>query len=109
MNQNFKVGEKVVAVETTTKPFGKITAGQTYVVTNVRYCEACGIQAVAIGQISPGVYNSKCFCGTKKLNQLENWWHSGRFTRPISLSSCIEYKLKVSLPELVELKELQNQ
>lgn len=109
-NQSFKVGEKVVALTDPTTPFSqRRKKGEVYTVKAVSYCSTCGKQSINIGPCSNGNIIECIGCRKEAPTNGLAWTDSRHFTHPISISDCIEYRVKVSLPELTELKELQNQ
>lgn len=83
--------------------------GNVYTVCAVRYCGACGMQMINIGQPyppKPEYIGHKCTrCGGVLLYDGLAWTYSDLFTRPISN----EYKLEVSIPELITIRETQLQ
>lgn len=106
---NFKVGEKVVALTNPRKASDRPrVAGQVYTVLAVSYCSSCGMQAIDIGgrcQVGNLSDELQCNCGLCRLHYGRDWTSSIYFTRPISNT----YKLEVAIPELLTIKETQLQ
>lgn len=107
MTNNFKVGEKVVALKDSVEwSSQKRISGEVYTVHMVKYCEGCGKQLINIGQSFVSEYDGwRCKCGSPVYHRGFGWTKSEHFTRPISH----EYKLEVAIPELLEIKIPQLQ
>lgn len=106
----FKIGETVIARHSNIS--GEIVKGKEYIVDGFTCCSGCGIPCLylkgmtRIANLICG--NSHHGCGYKKLHTRECYAESC-FEKPISLAETTEYKLKVSIPELIEIKEPQLQ
>ena len=102
----FKLGDKVIAIKNHSK--GDYKVGDEFIVTGFSCCPGCGEPTIRISG-KDEIVNSSCrICKFLECFVVNNYFETS-FEKPISISECIEYKLKVSLPELTELKELQNQ
>lgn len=105
----FKVGQKVVALVNRRSTLGTVSIekGREYTVIGLTCCQSCGKPEVIIkGQ------NAKvmCECGKCKHESPRTAsFNQDHFAPLQNNADAIEYKLKVSIPELTEIKELQNQ
>lgn len=103
----FKIGQKVVCVDDKSRTGRRVyvEAGNIYTITGFCACLKCGIAKVYLKE-NKERYENYCMCGNIKTDVAR--FDVNRFRPLISKSECISYKLTVSLPELTELKELQN-
>lgn len=103
---NFKIGDKVICVREHSR--GWVTKGKEYIIDGFSCCPNCN-QALVFLKGHNEIRPMKLRCCQISVGCVRQFFAASLFEKPISLSACIEYKLKVSIPELVELKELQNQ
>lgn len=104
---NFKKGDKVIAVKDHRQ--GHFKKGDEFSVDSFECCPSCGIQCISLVGIDKRGY-AKCL----KCNHISNgirraFFELAFFTKPLSLSDAVEYKLKVSIPELTKIEEPQLQ
>lgn len=106
---NFKVGEKVIALnDSGHDSCMERISGTVYTVTAAQYCHGCGKQHININHKSPAEHALEFYCTSCYAFSPTNsrgWAGSENFTRAISN----EYKLEVSIPELLEIKIPQLQ
>jgi len=102
---NWKIGDEIIAIINHSQGHFKI--GDKFIIDGFTCCEGCGEPCVYLKGRNRQSISNCVSCNNQTKKQIN--YASSCFQKPISLSSCIEYKLKVSIPELVELKELQNQ
>lgn len=111
MKQQFKVGEKVIALnsspetDTTRQPRVK---GKIYEIKAISYCSGCGTQRVNIGyssETSTGMVN--CHCGKRTPHEGLKWTNSEFFAKLDNLDKLIEeavenedYELAATLRDL---------
>lgn len=93
MNQVFKIGEKVIALNSSkgTNAQDRIK-GKIYTVTNIMYCPNNGSQIINI-ENSPAKASSgkiKCTCGQNHGNWNLGWTLSDRFVRPEDIPAMLE-------------------
>lgn len=82
MKQQFKVGDKVIALSTTTQPeFSQsINKGTIYTVLAVKYCSGCGGQKINVVAGLPQQDDHYCLaCKTSTSNEGRMWSTSKRF------------------------------
>ena len=102
----FKIGQKVVAL--TANATGELVKGKTYEVCGFSACKGCGEPTIyLVGMVRrAGISHPKC--GTVSETMRENYLES--FFAPLqNTADAIEYRLSVSIPELIEVKEYQSQ
>lgn len=111
MKQQFKVGEKVIALnscpetDTTRQPRVK---GKIYEVKAVMYCSGCGSQKINIGYLSQtGAEKLRCDCNKRVDNEGLKWTNSIHFAKLDNLDKLIEeavenedYELAATLRDL---------
>lgn len=104
----FKIGEKVIALtnpkDRTCQPRKR---GEIYPVLDIMFCCKCGEEKINIvGSIDHTVFgkHNRCSCGSRILNYGLYWTAVKHFAPLTSLSDAIEYRLKVSEPELEALR-----
>lgn len=103
----FKVGQKVVAIING----AHIKKDKIYTVSRLLCCPNCGFTFISVEEITT-IINS--FCGACNHNRHKDNFEphncSEKLFAPLQNNAdAVEYKLKVSIPELTEIKELQNQ
>lgn len=102
----FKVGQKVVALKTHAD--GEFKKGEIYIIDGFSCCPMCGRATVYLLNHNE-IVNSTCtICGHKDKEVRVNFYESN-FAPIENIADAIEYKMKVSIPELIEIKEYQNQ
>lgn len=101
----FKLGQRVVAVRTNNA--NNIIKNSEYIVDGFGCCSTCGepcIYLKGFDRIATLTHNG----GHKEARTREKYLE--RNFAPLSnISDAVEYRLSVSIPELTEIKELQNQ
>lgn len=105
----FKVGQKVVALETVRSTYNDtgIYKGQVYEVSGLCCCEKCGKERIMIkGEtVKLRVVCLRCNYGHESIVALDQ-----NYFAPIeNIADAVHYKLTVAIPELTEIKEYQNQ
>lgn len=97
----FKVGQKVVAIRNS----DTWKSGQVFTVEFLSCCIKCGEPNIKLTELN-GIGVNCCACDTR-LNHHE--FHERNFAPIQSTTDAIEYKMKVSIPELITLKQYQEQ
>lgn len=108
---NFRIGEKVVAKEN--HPNGTFKKGDEFIVDGFCCCPRCGRSNLYLKGLDR-IVNSECNtriangCGHITTDTRQRY-SERRFEKAISIAEGIEYRLKVTIPELTEIKEVQHQ
>lgn len=100
----FKVGQKVVAVKSHSG--GEFKIGDIFIVDELNCCCKCGLSTICLnGKDEYCIVVCSCnYTGAGREHYTEMCFE------PIqNISDAVEYKMKVSIPELTEIKEYQNQ
>lgn len=105
----FKIGQKVVALE---KVSDVIKKGEIYIVDGYHCCPGCGLPCIFVKDInvrcaSPCLLD-KGGCGYVEYGVRASF-EEVIFAPLTNIADAIEYRLKVSIPELTEIKEVQHQ
>lgn len=106
----FKFGETVVAKLNLMKGDEVVSKkGDEHIVDGFACCPKCGHSAINI-QAFPFKANVdlNC-CNGGSLHDVRPLFSEDSFEKPISLFEGISYRMKVTIPELVKIKEYQNQ
>lgn len=107
----FKVGQKVVAI--LSHRGGFFNKGDVLTVHSLTCCENCGLPGVTVAEITE-ITNVSCTgwvlkgCG-HVTNNVRMMFMEKCFAPLSSTSEACEYKMKVSIPELLTIKEYQEQ
>lgn len=107
----FKIGQKVVAIRANST--NNITKGNIYTIEGFNCCPKCGDTNVFLIE-KKKVYSyitcvkSRGGCGHVDLNARDRY-DEKLFAPLANTADAIEYKMKVSIPELIEIKETQLQ
>ena len=105
----FKVGDEIVAIRTHSG--GDYVKGEHYTVDGFTVCPNCGYPCIYLkgyNKIGTPGHTYKG-CGWISIEKQRIFYGESNFEKLMEFSDAIEYKLKVSIPELTEIKELQNQ
>lgn len=100
----FKLGQRVVAIVNQSQ--GVFKKGDEFVVDGFACCSQCGSPCINLVGFDR-IVNSICECRQKKI--IREMYTEKLFAPLSNISDAIEYRLSVSIPELTEIKELQNQ
>jgi hypothetical protein len=109
---NFKVGEKVVALDTINDCRSQpIVKGEIYTVNAIRYCSGCGIQIINVmpnqHEISDYV---RCVCGNRQPANNMHWSHYKRFAKIDNLEEVINNAISNEDYEFAgKLNEIKNE
>lgn len=107
---NFKIGDKVIAKFNHSG--GSFRKGDEFIIDGFCCCPSCGLPCIQLRgrtenciSICDGSHKG-CGCGFM-VEERESFW-IGAFEKPASFGELASYKVKVSIPELTEIKEIQN-
>lgn len=101
----FKIGQKVVAIRDHSKRL--YIKGKTYTIETLWSCQNCFVEGVSLSEVG-GTVKSRCVgCGAISIDRLT--FFESSFAPLQSTSDACQYKLKVSIPELITIKEYQEQ
>lgn len=91
MNQNHKIGDKVIALSTATAPNQPRKKGRHYTITSIFYCSTTGEQMVNIDYCKSNSKTLACGCG-KRHNTKDNlaYTYSNRFVKPENLEALMK-------------------
>lgn len=106
----FKFGDEVVAIKGCGQPIKK---GNHYIIDGFACCPNCGMACVYIkGFNRVGILicsNAERTSGCGYESKERENYDEATFEKLISLAETTEYRLRVSIPELIEIKEPQLQ
>lgn len=101
----FKIGQKVVAIVDNRS--GAFKRGDVFTVDGFSCCPYCGLPTLFLKEKTDIVIVARS-CGRQSHNVREEFAERA-FAPLANISDAIEYKMKVSIPELTEIKETQLQ
>jgi hypothetical protein len=103
----FKIGQKVVSVWDQTEGYFK--KGDIFTVDGFSVCAGCGTPCVYLKELRLFLGYRHDVCGTLVKAPTRTHFREIRFAPLHQHGEAISYKLEVSIPELTEIKEYQNQ
>jgi len=101
----FKLGEKIVAIKN--HYAGRFKIGDIFIVDGFACCPKCGTQGIFLKGLNPNMSGTKCVPCNIIISEPLNCYRESNFEKLISLGETTEYRLKVSIPELTEIKTPQ--
>lgn len=106
MEQRFKVGDKVIALSSSTRISQQPRViGEKYVVADVRFCRSCGKQTISLQDSPLSVHQrSQCGCGQNE-KSTKMWSYSSLFIldNPKELAIALEEAVKEENYELASI------